>query len=148
MITQLSHFTIYVLDQEIAYDFYVNKLEFEVRTDASMGPGMRWLTVGPKEQPAIEIILMPIGLDMGSESGYDPEVKEMMLKLLKKGALGPGVFVTNNLDATYQELKSKGVEFVSPPQEKFYGKEAIFKDPFGNWFSLGEKKKVSNTLKS
>lgn len=139
MIKKLSHTTIYVTDQDKAYDFYVNKLGFEVRTDAPMGPGMRWLTVGPKEQPDIEIVLMPIGLDMGSESGHDPEVKQMMLKLLEKGALGSGVFETNNLDATYQELKSKGVEFLSPPEEKFYGKEAIFKDPFGNWFSLGEK---------
>lgn len=139
MIRKLSHTTIYVLDQDIAYDFYINKLGFEVRTDAPMGPGMRWLTVSPKEQPELEIVLMPIGLDMESESGYNPEIKELMTTLLGKGALGAGVFETRNIDATYAELKAKGVEFLSEPEEKFYGKEALFKDPFGNWFSLGEK---------
>jgi catechol 2,3-dioxygenase-like lactoylglutathione lyase family enzyme len=57
MIRKLSHATIYVLDQEKAFDFYVNKLGFEVRTDAPMDGGFRWLTVGPKDQPDIEIVL-------------------------------------------------------------------------------------------
>ncbi|MEW6468961.1 MAG: VOC family protein [Bacteroidota bacterium] len=136
MITRMSHTTIYVLDQDVAYDFYVNKLGFTVHTDAKMGE-FRWLTVCPKGQPDLEIVLMPIGLDMGGSG--DPEVKTMMKKLLEKGALGSGVFDTPNLEATYQELKAKGVEFLSAPEQKFYGKEAIFKDPFGNFFSLGEK---------
>ena len=59
MIQRLSHATIYVLDQDAAYDFYVNKLGLEVRTDARMENGFRWLTVGPKGQPDLEIALMP-----------------------------------------------------------------------------------------
>ena len=51
MIQRLSHVSIYVLDQDAAYDFYVNKLGFEVRTDQKMDNGFRWLTVGPKGQP-------------------------------------------------------------------------------------------------
>ncbi|HEY6162010.1 MAG TPA: VOC family protein, partial [Bacteroidia bacterium] len=47
MISKLSHVSIFVLDQDSAKDFYVNKLGFTVRTDAPMGPGMRWLTVSP-----------------------------------------------------------------------------------------------------
>ena len=54
MIQKLSHTTIYVLDQDAAYDFYVNKLGLEVRTDAKMGNGFRWLTVGPKGQPELD----------------------------------------------------------------------------------------------
>lgn len=45
---QMTHTTIYVLDQESAFDFYVNKLGFEVKTDVPLGPSMRWLTVCPK----------------------------------------------------------------------------------------------------
>ena len=59
MIQRLSHVAIYVLDQDEAYDFYVNKLGFEVRMDAKMDNGFRWLTVGPKGQPNLQIVLMP-----------------------------------------------------------------------------------------
>jgi catechol 2,3-dioxygenase-like lactoylglutathione lyase family enzyme len=55
MITKLNHVNIFVLDQDSAYDFYVNKLGFQVNTDAQMGPKGRWLTVTPPEQPDIEI---------------------------------------------------------------------------------------------
>jgi len=60
MITKLTHSTVYVLDQDRAKDFYVNKLGLECRDDARMGP-FRWLTVGPKTQPDVRIILMAIG---------------------------------------------------------------------------------------
>jgi catechol 2,3-dioxygenase-like lactoylglutathione lyase family enzyme len=60
MITKLNHVSIFVLNQDSAYDFYVNKLGFSVHTDAPMGPGMRWLTVTPPEQPDLEISLMSI----------------------------------------------------------------------------------------
>src|SRR5262245_62291954 len=59
-ITQANHFSIFVLDQTSAYDFYVNKLGFKVNTDAEMGPKGRWLTVNPPEQPDLEITLMAI----------------------------------------------------------------------------------------
>ncbi len=60
MITRLSHTSLYVLDQNKAYDFYVNKLGFKVHTDATMDNGYRWLTVTTPEQPEFEIVLMPI----------------------------------------------------------------------------------------
>jgi catechol 2,3-dioxygenase-like lactoylglutathione lyase family enzyme len=55
MITKVTHMCVYVLNQDSAYDFYVNKLGFKVHTDAPMGPGARWLTVTPPEQPELEI---------------------------------------------------------------------------------------------
>lgn len=60
MITKMNHVSIFVLNQESAFEFYVNKLGFKVHTDAPMGPGMRWLTVCPSEQPDLEISLMAI----------------------------------------------------------------------------------------
>lgn len=135
MITKMSHVSIYVLNQDDAYDFYVNKLGFEVRTDAPMGPGMRWLTVGPKEQPDLEIVLMPITEGMM----FTKESAEQMRDLVRKGTFGFGVFETPNIQATYEELKAKGVEFSKAPKKEFYGIEAIFKDNSGNWFSLGQK---------
>ena len=136
MITRLSHATIYVLDQEEAKDFYVNKLGFEVKTDFTMDNGFRWLTVSPQGQPDLEIVLM------GIQPGFlfDQETAEQMRTLVKKGALGTGVFGTNDCQATYEELKAKGVEFTSPPEDKFYGIEAMMKDNSGNWFSLTQQK--------
>ena len=136
MITKMNHVSIYVLDQESAHDFYVNKLGFKVHTDAPMGPGKRWLTVTPPEQPDIEITLMAI--DEGMMFTKDTAAK--MRDLVKSGTFGFGVFECDDLNATYEELNAKGVEFSKPPTQEFYGYEALFKDDSGNWFSLGQKK--------
>ena len=136
MITKLNHVSIFVLDQTSAYDFYVNKLGFKVHTDAEMGPGKRWLTVTPPEQPGLEISLMSISAGMM----FNEESAAAMRDLVTKGTFGFGVFECNDLRATYEELKGKGVEFTKPPTKEFYGFEALFKDDSGNWFSLGQKK--------
>lgn len=125
----------FVLDQNSAYEFYVNKLGFKVHTDASMGPGMRWLTVTPPEQPDLEISLMSISEGMM----FNKESAAAMRDLVKKGTFGFGVFECHDIYATYEELKSKGVEFKKEPTKEFYGIEALFKDDSGNWFSLGQK---------
>jgi catechol 2,3-dioxygenase-like lactoylglutathione lyase family enzyme len=132
MITKLSHATIWVLDLDVAFDFYVNKLGFAVRTDHTMDNGFRWLTVGPKTQPDLEIVLMPIA----STPALSEEQAEVLKGLVTSGALGAGVFDCDDCDATYADLIAKGVEFKSEPTQQFYGKEAILKDPFGNWFSM------------
>lgn len=69
------------------------------------------------------------------------ESAEAMAKLVKAGTFGFGVFSCNDVFATYEELKSKGVEFTKPPKEEFYGTEAMFKDDSGNWFSLVSNRK-------
>jgi catechol 2,3-dioxygenase-like lactoylglutathione lyase family enzyme len=137
MITRLSHATIYVLDQEEALKFYRDKLGFEVRTDATMDNGFRWLTVGPKTQPDLEIVLMAV-----KESPMFAADKVAMLrKLIESGSIGAGVLDADDCRKTYEELKAKGVEFMAPPAERFYGIEALFKDNSGNWFSMTERKK-------
>ena len=137
MITRLSHATIYVPDQEVAYDFYVNKLGFEVRTDATMDGGFRWLTVGPKTQPDLEIILMSIAPNPMMED----EISAKLRDLVAAGGMGGGVFEVDDCRKTYDELVAKGVEFKSEPEEQFYGVEALMKDPFGNWFSMTQRKR-------
>jgi len=134
MIAKLSHATIYVLDQDSAFDFYVNKLGFKVHTDAPMGPGMRWLTVTPPEQPELEIILMPVV----PGHAWTEATADTMRKLVGQGAFGFGVFHCRDIHATYEEMKAKGVVFSKAPTKEFYGVEALFKDDSGNWFSLGE----------
>src|SRR6185436_3624903 len=115
MITKMSHATVYVLNQQEALEFYTNKLGFEVRTDATMEGGFRWLTVGPKMQPDMEIVLMK------PEAGpmFDAEAAAAMQLLIRKGVLGSGVFEVDDCIKTYNELKAKGVQFAGAPEDKF-----------------------------
>lgn len=152
MITKMSHTSLFVLDQEKAYDFYVNKLGFKVHTDVVMGAndvtcedgekpkeeehggaGFRWLTLNPPDQPDLEIILMPV-------IGFDEEAQKALTLLLNRGMMGAGVFHTPDCRATYEELKAKGVQFKSEPKEQFYGIECIITDGVGNWFSMTQPK--------
>jgi catechol 2,3-dioxygenase-like lactoylglutathione lyase family enzyme len=135
MISRLSHVSIFVLNQESAYEFYVDKLGFRVHTDAPMGPDARWLTVTPPDQPDLEISLMQIAPGMM----FTDESAEAMKKLVQAGTFGFGVFECVDIYATYEELKAKGVEFKKPPTKEFYAIEALFRDDSGNWFSLGQK---------
>src|SRR5690348_9761633 len=139
MITKISHVSLFVTDQEKAYDFYVNKLGFKVHTDAKMDNGFRWLTVTPPEQPGLEVALLD-ALHPGMN--YDKDVVAALKLLLDKGIMGAGVLHTPDCKATYEELKAKGVIFKSEPKEQFYGIEAIITDGCGNWFSMTQPKEM------
>jgi catechol 2,3-dioxygenase-like lactoylglutathione lyase family enzyme len=134
MITRLSHATVYVLDQKSAIDFYTGKLGFEIRSDARVGD-LRWVTVGPKEQPDLEIILGEIGPPM-----FEPEAARQLREIVSKGILGVGVLAVDDCRASYQELSAKGVTFVQEPAERPYGVEAVLRDDSGNWFSMTERR--------
>lgn len=136
MIRSLSHVSIFVLDQDRAVGFYTKKLGFEIRSDSKMGD-FRWVTVGPKAQPGMEIVLLPIVPGPMLDAASAAQFRE----LVRKGAICPGVFETDDVRADYEELKKKGVEFKSPPTERHYGTEAVFEDDSGNWFSLTQRKK-------
>jgi catechol 2,3-dioxygenase-like lactoylglutathione lyase family enzyme len=133
MIQTLSHATIYVLDQEAARAFYVDKLGFEVRADMTMGE-FRWLTVAPKAQQGLQIILMPLPSPM-----MDSATASAFRALVEQGAIGCGVLETDDCQATYDELSRKGVVFKGPPVQRPYGLEAVLKDNSGNWFSLVQR---------
>jgi catechol 2,3-dioxygenase-like lactoylglutathione lyase family enzyme len=147
MIQKMSHSIIHVLDQDQAKDFYVSKLGLEVKVDHSLPTGFRWLTVAPKGQSEVEIILMKVGsggdfvkMKGANEGKNDAKDVDTIAALLKKGMFSGGAFQTADCRKTFEELKAKGVEFVSEPKDQFYGVESVFKDPFGNWFSLTQPK--------
>jgi catechol 2,3-dioxygenase-like lactoylglutathione lyase family enzyme len=132
MISNMTHVSIYVLNQDSAYDFYVNKLGFKVIQNVPMGGDDKWLTVSPPEQPGFEIILWPV--KTGDE--FSEETVKALTALIQKGAFGVGLFSCRDIAATYEELKTKGVVFTKVPTREAHGIEAIFKDDSGNWFSL------------
>jgi predicted enzyme related to lactoylglutathione lyase len=136
MITCHSHSSVYVLDQDSAKAFYTDKLGMEVRDDAKMGD-YRWLTVAPKTQPDACIILMPITAGPMMDEATAAQLRD----LVKKGVLGGGVLETDDCRRTYEELKARGVAFISEPKEMPYGIEALFRDDSGNFWSMGQKKR-------
>jgi len=130
MIDKLSHTTIWVLDQDEALEFYTQKLGCEVHTDATMDD-FRWLTVILPDDMGHQLILLEPGPPM-----MDAETGEQVKALVAKGVLGPGAFWTKDCRATYAELSARGVNFLSEPEERFYGIEATLRDNSGNWFSM------------
>ncbi|MFS2294600.1 MAG: VOC family protein [Actinomadura sp.] len=132
MITKLGLATIWVLDQDSAKEFFTEKVGLEVRDDMTLGEGgMRWLTLGAKDQPDLNIVLMEPG-----PPTMDPESAEQMKALIAKGVLGAGAFTTDDCQADYEAMSAKGVEFVQKPEKRPYGIEAVFRDDSGNWYSL------------
>ena len=136
MITKMSHTSLFVKDQSAALAFYRDTLGFKVLNDVSMDNGFRWVTVQPPSQPDVEIVL----IEPKPGPMFDAQSADAIRGLLEKGVMGAGVFDTDDCRATYETLKDKGVDFVSPPTDRFYGIEAVFKDGCGNWFSLTQRK--------
>ena len=134
-IDRLSHSTLYVVNQDRALEFYTEKLGFELREDARLGT-FRWLTVGPKTQPDLTIVLMPIaeGPTMNQEQARS------LKTLVENGVLGGGVLATSNCQESYETLKARGVKFARAPKEMPYGIEAVFHDDSGNFFSLTQRR--------
>jgi catechol 2,3-dioxygenase-like lactoylglutathione lyase family enzyme len=137
MIRKLSHVTVYVLDQERAKTFYTEKLGFEIRADVTMG-SFRWLTVGPKGQADLELVLFPVH----PGPMLHEDVCAKLTSLVTEGRMGVGVFETADCKKTYEELEARGVVFKSKPTERPYGViEATFADDSGNVFSLTERRR-------
>ncbi len=126
----------FVDDQEAALRFYTEKLGFEVRNDVTVEGGYRWLTIGLEAQPDLALIVT----EPRPGPMLDEESADAIRTLVRKGVLGVGVLETDDCRATYEELSARGVEFLAPPEDKFYGVEAIVKDNSGNWFSLIQRK--------
>jgi catechol 2,3-dioxygenase-like lactoylglutathione lyase family enzyme len=132
MISNISLVTVYCLDQDQARDFYVENLNFETRTDITMGEGYRWLTIGHPSQPELEVTLMLPGPPL------DDEAARFIRGQLEKGQMGGLGLKVDDCRKTYQELSAKGVTFLQEPAERPYGIEAVMRDNTGNWLVLVE----------
>ncbi len=137
MIARFSHLCVYVLDQEEALTFYRDKLGFEVRMDVTMDNGFRWLTVGPKAQPELSLILCAIREGFAMDAAKAASLRS----LVQSGCLGVAVMEVDDCRATYEELRARGVKFKSEPAERPYGIEAVMVDNSGNWFSMVQRRK-------
>jgi catechol 2,3-dioxygenase-like lactoylglutathione lyase family enzyme len=138
---KISTVQLWVHDQDEALAFYTKKLGLEVRSDVTL-PEMgnfRWLTVAPAGQEDVAIVLMAIP----GPPVMDPETADQVRALMAKGFAGTVFLTTDDVHASYEELKGRGVEFVEEPEERPYGIDSAFRDPSGNSIRLTEVRELA-----
>jgi catechol 2,3-dioxygenase-like lactoylglutathione lyase family enzyme len=133
MLTSLTITSLYVLDQDQALDFYVGTLGLEVGTDADLG-FMRWLTVRVPGETGREVLLERPG-----PPAMDGATAEQVRDLVTKGAsAGTLFFNTDDVQRTWADLKTKGVDLPEEPVARDYGTDFGFRDPFGNHIRIAQ----------
>ncbi|MFB7663281.1 VOC family protein [Kitasatospora sp. NPDC056138] len=121
-------------DPDAALAFYRDTLGFEVRNDVGSG-AMRWITVGPADQPGTSIVLEPPAADHGVTDDERRTVVEMMAK----GSYARITLATADLDGTFARVRAGGAEVVQEPTEQPYGvRDCAFRDPAGNLIRINE----------
>jgi catechol 2,3-dioxygenase-like lactoylglutathione lyase family enzyme len=130
MLKRLTTTQVWVHDQDEALAFYTEKLGLELRDDVTVPElgNFRWLTVGVPGQDDVALTLMAVP----GPPVFDEETRAQILALMAKGAASGLFFEADDVKATYEELKSRGVEFQQEPTEQIYGIDAGFRDPSGN----------------
>jgi predicted enzyme related to lactoylglutathione lyase len=138
---RIANAQLWVHDQDEALAFYTEKVGMEVRADVTL-PEMgnfRWLAVGPAGQPDISIVLMAIP----GPPVMDAETAEQVRSLMGKGFAGTIFLTTDDCQASYEELKGRGVDFVEQPEERPYGIDSAFRDPSGNHIRLTQVRELA-----
>ena len=121
-------------DPEASLAFYRDVLGFEVRLDVGQGK-MRWITVGPPDQPDTNLLLAPPAIDPGITDDERRTITEMMAK----GTFGWILLATKDLDGTFEKVQANDAEVVQEPTEQPYGvRDCAFRDPAGNMVRIQE----------
>jgi uncharacterized glyoxalase superfamily protein PhnB len=125
---------LWVHDQDEALAFWTEKVGMEVRADVTLAElgNFRWLTVGMPGQDDFAIVLMAIP----GPPLMDEETTEQVKELMAKGFAGTVFLETDDCRASYEELRSRGVEFNEAPEDRPYGVDSGFRDPSGNSIRL------------
>jgi catechol 2,3-dioxygenase-like lactoylglutathione lyase family enzyme len=115
-------------DPDASLAFYRDVLGFEVRLDVGQGK-MRWITVGPPDQPDTNLLLAPPAVDPGITDDERRTITEMMAK----GTFGWILLATKDLDGTFEKVQASDAEVVQEPTDQPYGmRDCAFRDPAGN----------------
>jgi catechol 2,3-dioxygenase-like lactoylglutathione lyase family enzyme len=131
---KIANAQLWVHDQDEALEFYTRKLGFDVRADVTVPElgNFRWLTVSPDGQEDFSVVLMAIPGPPVMDDDTGQEVRQLM----GKGFAGTVFLTTDDVQRDYEELRSRGVEFTEPPEERPYGIDCGFRDPSGNSLRL------------
>jgi catechol 2,3-dioxygenase-like lactoylglutathione lyase family enzyme len=140
---RLANTQLWVHDQDEALAFYTQKLGWEVRSDVTLPElgDFRWLAVGPAGQEDVSVVLMAIP----GPPVMDAETNQQVRDLMAKGFAGAVFLTTDDVRASYEELKARGVEFSEEPEERPYGIDTGFHDPSGNSFRLTQVRELATT---
>jgi catechol 2,3-dioxygenase-like lactoylglutathione lyase family enzyme len=123
-------------DPDASLSFYRDVLGFEVRGDVGY-EGMRWITVGPADQPDTSVVLHP----PAAGPGITDDERRSILELMAKGSYFGVNLATADLDETFAKLESSGAEVVQEPTDQPYGvRDCAFRDPAGNMIRIQELK--------
>lgn len=128
---------LWVHNQDEALAFWRDKVGFEIREDVivpEMG-NFRWLTVGPRDQQDIAVVLMAIP----GPPIMDDDARAKVLELTAMGLSGTVFLETDDVMKAYEELSSRGVEFTEKPTQQPYGIDCGFRDPSGNSARLTQR---------
>jgi predicted enzyme related to lactoylglutathione lyase len=121
-------------DPDVSLAFYRDTLGFEVRKDVGYG-GMRWITVGPADQPHTSIVLEPPAAD----PGVTDEERRTIVEMMAKGSYARIVLATTDLDGVFERLQAGGADVVQEPTEQPHGvRDCAFRDPAGNLIRINE----------
>jgi uncharacterized glyoxalase superfamily protein PhnB len=121
-------------DPDAAIAFYRDTLGFEVRNEVEYG-GMRWITVGPRDQPGTSIVLHPAAVG----PGITDDERRTIVEMMAKGTFASINLATSDLDATFERLQASDAEVVQEPTEQPYGiRDCAFRDPAGNLIRIQE----------
>ena len=131
---RIAYALLWVHDQDAALAFYADKVGWEVRADVTLAElgDFRWLTVGPPGQPDVAVVLNAIP----GPPVVDAQTAEQLRNLMAKGFAGTVLLTSDDVQASYEELTARGVEFVEPPEGHPYGVDSAFRDPSGNLVRL------------
>ena len=123
-------------DPDASLAFYRDTLGFEVRNDVGQGT-MRWITVGPPDQPHTSILLAPPAADPGITEDERRTITEMMAK----GTYGWILLATGDLDSTFEQVQARGAEVVQEPAGQPWGvRDCAVRDPAGNLIRIQEQR--------
>jgi len=121
-------------DPEASLAFYRDTLGFEVRLDVGQNK-MRWITIGPPDQPGTNIVLAPPAVDPGITDDERRTITEMMAK----GTYAIVLLATKDLDGTFERLQASAADVVQEPMEQPYGvRDCAVRDPAGNLVRIQE----------
>jgi catechol 2,3-dioxygenase-like lactoylglutathione lyase family enzyme len=121
-------------DPDASLAFYRDTLGFEVRNDVGTGT-MRWITLGPVDQPDTSIVLTPPAVD----PGITDDERRMIREMMAKGTYGWILLGTKDLDGTFERVQARDAEVVQEPTEQPYGvRDCAFRDPAGNMVRIQE----------
>ena len=121
-------------DPEASVAFYRDALGFEVRLDVGYG-GMRWITVGPADQPGTSIVLHPPAID----PGLTDDERRTIVEMMAKGSYATILLATADLDGVFERVQASGAEVVQEPAEQPYGvRDCAVRDAAGNLLRIQE----------